>query len=61
MCPVGNCSVNCGYEEALHRNGEVLVLPVKGTSWPGDKVSIGKRLLSMDAKEVEQEFPLGSS
>ena len=31
LCPVGNWNVNCGYEEALHSNGEVLVLPVKGT------------------------------
>ena len=32
MCPVGNWSVNCGNEEALHSNGEVLMLQVKGTS-----------------------------
>ena len=31
VCPVGNWNANCGYEEALHSNGEVLVLPVKGT------------------------------
>ena len=31
MCPVGNWNANCGYEEALHSHGEVLVLPVKGT------------------------------
>ena len=29
---VGNLSVNCGYEEALHSNCEVLVFQVKGTS-----------------------------
>ena len=28
---VGNWSVNCGHEEALHGNCEVLVSPVKGT------------------------------
>ena len=31
VCPVGNWNVNCGYEKALHSNGEVLVLPAKGT------------------------------
>ena len=31
MCPVGNWHINCGYEEALHSSGEVLVFPVKGT------------------------------
>ena len=31
VCPVGNWNVNCGYEEALHSNGEVLVLPEEGT------------------------------
>ena len=30
VCPVGNWNVNCGYEEALHSNGEVLVLPEEG-------------------------------
>ena len=30
VCPVGNWNANCGYEEALHSNGEVLVLPEKG-------------------------------
>ena len=58
---VGNWSVNCGYEEALHSNCDVLVFPVRGTRLTRDKVSIGKRLLSVDAKEVEQVFPLGSS
>ena len=29
VCPVGNWNANCGYEEALHSNGEVLVLPAK--------------------------------
>ena len=28
---VENWSVNCGYEEALHSNCEVVVFPVKGT------------------------------
>ena len=32
VCPVGNWNANCGYEEALHSNGDVLlVLPEKGT------------------------------
>ena len=31
VCPVGNWNVNCGYEEALHSNSEVLVFPMKGT------------------------------
>ena len=30
VCPVGNWNANCGYEEALHSHGEVLVLPEKG-------------------------------
>ena len=30
VSPLGNWDVNCGYEEALHSNGEVLVLPEKG-------------------------------
>ena len=30
VSPVGNWDINCGYEEALHSNGEVLVLPEKG-------------------------------
>ena len=30
VCPVGDWNKNCGYEEALHSNGEVLVLPVEG-------------------------------
>ena len=30
VCPVEDWNENCGYEEALHSNGEVLVLPVEG-------------------------------
>ena len=31
VCPVGNWTINCGYEEALHSKREVLVLPDRGT------------------------------
>ena len=30
VCPVGDWNKNCGYEEALHSNGEVLVFPMEG-------------------------------
>ena len=30
VCPVEDWNMDCGYEEALHSNGEVLVLAVEG-------------------------------
>ena len=60
MYPFKDWNTNCGYEEALHSNGGTSTACERGPVWPGDSV-IWLKLLSVDAREVERVFPLGTN